>query len=476
MGLNEDQQMVYSEFLKGRSMFITGPGGCGKSYLVEHIKTQVKQQGRTIFTTALTGTAACLIGGQTLHGWAGIGLAAEPTEVLIANIRKKPAFLKRWKEVDVLIIDEISMMSAELFNKLNNIAQALRKNTQFYGGIQVLFSGDFAQLEPITEGRNEPVRFCFETEEWRKHLAGRTFPMLTVVRQQDPVFQKILHEMRMGLVTAETRAILDKRVIKERAEADIHVEGTPHIIKATILYPLKRDVSGYNLQELSRLKALGAETRVFRTNDFTSGKGASAAVKAAAKTEQEVLDKVIDREIELCVGAQVMLTKNLDVENGLVNGSRGVVAEFDLDGCPVVIYDTGHKINMEPADFEVEYGEQKLTRKQVPLILAWAITIHKSQGASLSEVVTDLRQVFGNGQAYVTLSRVKTLEGLFLLGIDYAKVKCNPTVRAYYQDLAKGEKAKAPSNAPSNAPFAGILMSVSADPLLVAGPMPQMSH
>jgi ATP-dependent DNA helicase PIF1 len=227
---------------------------------------------------------------------------------------------------------------------------------------------------------------------------------------------------------------LNQRLIKERAEADIHVEGTPHIIKATILYPLKRDVSGHNLQELNRLKALGAETRTFRTADFASGK--SRAVQAAAgKTQQDILDKVIDREIELCVGAQVMLTKNLDVENGLVNGSRGVVAEFDLDGNPVVIYDTGHKIGMEPVDFEVEYGEEVLTRKQVPLILAWAITIHKSQGASLSEVITDLTQVFGNGQAYVTLSRVKTLEGLFLLGIDYSKIKCNPTVREYYTAL-----------------------------------------
>jgi ATP-dependent DNA helicase PIF1 len=432
-GLTDDQGRVYHEFQKGASMFITGPGGCGKSYLVEQIKSSVQRQGKTIYTTALTGTAACLIGGQTLHGWAGIGLAADPTDVLVSNIRKKPTFAKRWKEVDVLIIDEISMMSAELFNKLNHIAQALRKNTNFYGGIQVVFCGDFAQLEPVMPGA-EKVKFCFETVEWKKYLTARTYALTTVVRQSDPVFQKILHEIRMGIVTVSTRTILNQRLIKERAEADIHVEGTPHIIKATILYPLKRDVSGHNLQELNRLKALGAETRTFRTADCASGK--SRAVQAAAgKTQQDILDKVIDREIELCVGAQVMLTKNLDVENGLVNGSRGVVAEFDLDGNPVVIYDTGHKIGMEPVDFEVEYGEEVLTRKQVPLILAWAITIHKSQGASLSEVITDLTQVFGNGQAYVTLSRVKTLEGLFLLGIDYSKIKCNPTVREYYTAL-----------------------------------------
>lgn len=431
--MNADQQRVFQEFLKGESLFITGPGGCGKSYLVEHIKTAVNHQGRTIFTTALTGTAACLIGGQTLHGWAGIGLATEPTEVLINNIRKKAAFLKRWKEVDVLIIDEISMMSAELFNKLNNIAQALRKNTRFYGGIQVVFCGDFAQLEPILPGAQNKL-FCFETTAWKAHLAGRTYVMNTVVRQPDPAFQKILHEIRMGIVSPETRAVLNTRLIKEHAEADIHVEGTPHVIKATILYPLKRDVSLHNGVELKRLKAAGAETRVYKTADYASGKN-RAVQNAANRSHQEILDKVIDREIELCVGAQVMLTKNLDVENGLVNGSRGVIAEFDLDGQPVVIYDTGHKVSMETVDFEVEYGEEVLTRKAVPLILAWAITIHKSQGASLSEVITDLREVFGNGQAYVTLSRVKTLEGLFLLGIDYARIKCNPTVKQYYEGL-----------------------------------------
>jgi len=430
--LNSDQANVFSKFKQGHSMFITGPGGCGKSFLISHIKKHCISVGKTIFTTALTGTAACLIGGQTLHGWAGIGLGTGLTETIITNIRKRPSFYKRWKEVDVLIIDEISMMSAELFNKLNNIAQGLRKNTNFFGGIQVVFSGDFAQLEPIMPA-GEKMKFCFEAQEWQTHLKTRTYSMTKVVRQHDPIFQTILNDMRMGIVTQETKDILNRRIIKHRNESDLHIEGTPHIIKATTLYPLKRDVSEINLQELKRLKDAGATTRIFKSVDHFVNK---LGHQSAAKTHSESLDKVIDREIELCVGAQVMLTKNLDVDIGLVNGSRGVIAEFDSTGNPVIIFDSGHKMSMEVVEFEIEQGEDILIRKQIPFILAWAITIHKSQGASLTEVVTDLSNVFGNGQAYVTLSRVKTLEGLFLMNIDYNKIKCNPVVKQYYTDLA----------------------------------------
>ena len=234
--LNSDQAYVFKKFQEGRPMFITGPGGCGKSFLISHIKKHCLSVGKTIYTTALTGTAACLIGGQTLHGWAGIGLGTGLTENIITNIRKRPPFIKRWKEVDVLIIDEISMMSAELFNKLNNIAQGLRKNTNFFGGIQVVFCGDFAQLEPIMPA-GEKIKFCFETQEWQTYLKAQTYSMTKVVRQHDPVFQTILNDMRMGIITQATKDILNKRIIKHRNESDLHIEGTPHIIKATILYP-----------------------------------------------------------------------------------------------------------------------------------------------------------------------------------------------------------------------------------------------
>jgi ATP-dependent DNA helicase PIF1 len=429
MSLNADQELVFNKFKERKSLFITGPGGCGKSYLLEHIRQHCYKSGQTIYTTALTGTAACLIGGQTLHGWSGIGLGTDLTEKIIQTIRSRPPFMKRWREVDVLIIDEISMMSAELFNKLNNIAQALRKNTEFFGGIQMVLSGDFAQLEPIGE-----TKFCFQAAEWQKHIAGNTYVMSTVVRQADPVFQQILNEMRMGIVTVQTREILNKRLIKQRSEADIQIEGTPHIIKATILYPKKRDVHTINQRELQRLKEQGAVTRIFRAEDTLTDRN-KIRRSEPSKAHTDLLDKVIERENELCIGAQVMLTKNLDVEAGLVNGSRAVISAFGPEGYPVVIFDNGLEMEIEPVEYEMEQGEHLLVRKQVPFILAWAITIHKSQGASLTEVVTDLSDVFGNGQTYVTLSRVKSLEGLFLLAIDYNKIKCNPLVKKYYSDL-----------------------------------------
>jgi ATP-dependent DNA helicase PIF1 len=425
MALNTQQQEIFDAYVRGESFFMTGPGGCGKSYLIEKIREHANMAGKKVAVTALTGTAACIIGGQTIHGWAGIGVSKESAEEIYKKLYCRPAQKKAWQEVDVLIIDEVSMMSAELFCKLCNLARLVRNNTRFWGGIQVIFSGDFAQLEPV-EGR-----FCFQTEEWRDNLPA-TYHLTEIVRQSDPVFQKILNELRLGVVSAETKRILNSRIVKDVSEADILVQeddGKPgYRIKSTMLYPYKRDVSDINKQELDKLKQSGAESRIYESLDSIGGR------QQLKPAHADFLDKSLQvtKTIELAVGAQVMLTKNLSVEEGLVNGSRGVVTEFDMDGDPVVVFASGHKLPMPALSFEVDYGKDKLTRKQVPLVLAWAMTIHKAQGASLSDVVTDLRNVFGAGQVYVTLSRVRSLEGLALLGINYNKIRCHPDVKTFY--------------------------------------------
>lgn len=440
--LTDGQQRAFTAFKEGHSMFITGPAGCGKSYLIQSIKEHCDSVGLVLGVTAMTGTAASLIGGQTLHTWGGLGLAQSSAQDIAKGLHYKPPLSKRWKDIQVLIIDEISMMSAELFNKIHTVAQLVRRNTGFFGGIQLVCCGDFLQLEPIGS-----EKFCFESTVWEKNLTDHTYYLPTVIRQTDPVFQKILSEIRLGVVSRETKEILNSRLITDESEAEVLVEGVGVDgaesgakagcrIKATVLFPRKKDVERINLDELNKLIKAGAEKHVFTAEDSVVHRKTRAAV-SINKTHTDSLNKctAAAEVLTLVVGTQVMLLKNKDVEQGLVNGSRGVILKFDGSGYPTVVFDNGIQMIVAPESFEMESGVNMLIRKQLPLTAAWALTIHKCQGATLSNVITDLSDVFGHSQVYVTLSRVRSLEGLFIVGINYNKITCNPKVKKYYMDL-----------------------------------------
>ncbi len=433
--LTPDQEVVFQRFLSGKSLFITGPAGCGKSFLIQHIKEHCERRSVPLGVTALTGTAACIIGGQTLHGWGGLGLAKDSADAIIKIICMRPVNHKRWRETSVLIIDEISMMSAELFNKICLIAQKIRCKPGFFGGMQVVFCGDFAQLEPIGSDK-----YCFESTLWREHLTDNTFYLPRIIRQSDPVFQKVLMNLRLGKIDEETKRILNTRLITDESEADIIVNGLGEEtkIKATVLFPKKKDVERINKDELHKLINAGAANKNFKAEDTVVHKKSRKSVDIN-KVHKDALDKglLCPEILTLAIGAQVMLIKNKSLEDGLVNGSRGVVISFDATGCPVVVFDDGQQLSIAQEPFEIESGANCIIRKQIPLILAWAITVHKCQGATLTNVITDLSEVFGYAQVYVTLSRVRSLEGLFIVSLNYKKILCNPKVRKYYEDLEK---------------------------------------
>lgn len=433
--LTPDQEAVFNRFLTGKSLFITGPAGCGKSFLIQHIKNHCETRNIPYGITALTGTAACIIGGQTLHGWGGLGLAKDSADAIIKIICMRPVNHKRWRETSVLIIDEISMMSAELFNKICLIAQKIRCKPAFFGGMQVVFCGDFAQLEPIGSDK-----YCFESTLWKEHLTDNTFYLSSIIRQTDPVFQKVLMNLRLGKIDEETKRVLNTRLITDESEADIVVNGlesgTETKIKATVLFPKKKDVDRINKDELNKLINSGAVCKNFQSEDTVLHKKSRKAVDIN-KTHKDALDKSLlaQEVLQLAIGAQVMLIKNKSLEDGLVNGSRGVIVAFDATGYPVVVFDDGQQLSIAPESFEIESGANNIIRKQIPLILAWAITVHKCQGATLTNVITDLSEVFGYAQVYVTLSRVRSLEGLFIVSLNYKKILCNPKVRKYYEEL-----------------------------------------
>lgn len=435
--LNAKQAACFDAFRSGKSIVITGPAGCGKSFLIKEIDKFCRAKGISIAITALTGAAASLIGGVTLHGWAGIGLGRGSAEEIYTGMKRfRKKDIEKWREVKTLIIDEISMMDASLFNKLHRLGQIIRDNhDQLFGGVQVILCGDFAQLKPVVE-RGSSFKFAFESTVWKQYLSDQVYYLDQIIRQTDPVFQQLLGRIRLGMYTAKDRELLNSRLITDIKDAEVDVllpDGTRQTIQATLLFPRKKDVERINAMKLQELIDQGNVSKTYDAHDTVTTRRSKHYV---ALSEQHA--KIIDNcspapaKVVLCIGAQVMLIKNMDLTRQLVNGSRGVVTSINGAGLPVVMFDNGEEVTIQYEAFENESGDHIYTRKQIPLILAWALTIHKCQGASLSSVITDLTDVFDEAQVYVTLSRARTMEGLFIINLDYSKIKCNAKVKNYY--------------------------------------------
>jgi ATP-dependent DNA helicase PIF1 len=409
------QMEAFYTFLSGRSFCLTGPGGTGKSYIIKHIQEHCKTNNIPCAITALTGVAASLIGGQTLHKWSGLGLMDKRIDTMVAIIKKSPAALSRWESIKVLVIDEVSMMNQDMFELLNVVACRVRNNKSFYGGIRMIFCCDFAQLAPINGN------YSFESPLWIKELGENTIYLNHILRQDCPEFVKMLTEIRLGMVSEDSKRALNSRLNKK----------TDGPITPTMLYPHRKTVEDTNVKKLDELKSV---KRLFTSKDSKYEFSSKLTVNAIAK-DTETLEERCPKKITLCEGAQVMLTVNMDTEKGLVNGSRGVIVGFTGSN-PDVLFDNGHRLTIAPTTFECVTQSSIVRRVQIPLVLAWATTIHKCQGSTLTHAITDLRDIFCSAQGYVTLSRLKSLDGLYLTGIDYSKIKCDPRVKLYYECLS----------------------------------------
>jgi ATP-dependent DNA helicase PIF1 len=414
--LTSKQLEAFELFLSGKSFCLTGPGGTGKSYIIKHIVENCKTSNISCAITAMTGVAASLISGQTLHKWSGLGLMDRRIETMVGIIRNNEQVLDRWTSTKVLVIDEVSMMNQEMFELLHVVFCKIRGNKEFYGGIQVIFCCDFAQLAPINGN------YAFESPLWQKELSGNTIYLNQILRQDNPEFIKMLGEIRLGIVSETSRTSLNSRLDKK-------AEGP---IQPTILYPHRKTVEETNNRKLDELKY---EKRLFTAKD-TKYEFSSKTTKNATAKDTETLEERSPKKITLCEQAQVMLSVNIDTEKGLVNGSRGIITGF-TGGNPDVLFDNGKRLTITPNTFECQTQTCIIRRVQIPLVLAWATTIHKCQGSTLTHAVTDLRDAFCNAQGYVTLSRLKSLDGLYLMGIDYSKIKCDSRVKVYYDTLSK---------------------------------------
>ena len=416
--LSTEQKDAYDAVLRGESIFLTGPGGTGKSHLIGLLAERLPALGKTLAITALTGCAAVLLGhgAKTFHSWAGIGIGKDSVEKYVTFITKASYLRKRWRSTEVLIIDEISMMTPELLELVDQVAKGVRRSPKPMGGIQVIFVGDFLQLPPVSRGGI--MKFAFESPYWAT-IIKQTVHLKRIFRQKDPIFQGILDEARFGEVSPASLAVLKTR-------CNLSWDDEP--IQPTLLFSRNMDVESINTTNLEELE--GDEYLYQISTTATAGLSGETLQRIVEKMDKEHNYAI---ELTLKVGAQVMLITNLDQEKGLVNGSRGVVTGFKEDvNWPIVMFKNNTHMTIEPHVWIFD-DETPVQRSQLPLRLAYALTIHKAQGATLDCALVDIgSNTFEYGQAYVALSRVKNLESLYIHDVSAGAFRAHSLVKMFY--------------------------------------------
>jgi ATP-dependent exoDNAse (exonuclease V) alpha subunit len=420
--LSPTQKQAVYHTEDGDSIFVSGSAGTGKSFLLQYLKANYSDAGLHI--TASTGIAAVNVGGQTLHSWAAIGLGNLPAEQIIENLfsAKFSRVRKKLKMAKMLAIDEISMISPSVFDLVNELLKAVRQNDKPFGGLQLLLFGDFLQLPPINKDNqaSNDYQFCFQSKAWAE-LNPKLVILETVFRQSDANFVKLLNNIRLGKINQEDIEILNSR---------IGLEIDHNAIKPTILCTHNAQVEVINQVELKKI--------VSNSQSFN-------AKFSGDSNKIDFLKKncLAGEKLELKIGAQVMMLKNTYQKDGVINGSLGIIRDFSKkNNYPIVEFNNGTILTISPEIWALEkFDEQKreiiveAEMSQIPLILAWAITVHKSQGMTLDKVKCDLSKVFADGQIYVALSRVRSLEGLYIDSLDFSRIKTNADIVKFYSKL-----------------------------------------
>ena len=446
------EQIKALEFVcERKSVFISGPGGTGKSHWIKACKSILSENKVFMPVCALTGCAAILLGcgATTVHSCFGLGQMKGEPEDIVKKVLRNKRVTNKLKKIQGFIIDEVSMMSKKMIEVLESVMRNVKKTTTLWGGVQVIFLGDFYQLPPVGM-TSEDCAFCFESNLW-----SNTFPseqnilFTTMHRQKDPLYQRILHEVRIGELSEESVKVLQDRVDVQLPDAIF-----------TRLYPKKYIVENTNNEMYGKLNTREECFEIKVITNLTSYKESGKSIPTdellrcsnMTKYDRENEIKRLSRDgagsekLYLKLNTPVMCTMNVDLENGIYNGSQGKVIEFRDNAehglLPVVKFNNGKVIEMEPYCWQSDEYPM-LGVKQVPLQLAWAMTIHKSQGSSLDNVIMNLgNHIFEYGQSYVALSRVRTLEGLYLSGLAHERIKANPVVKEFYNSINNLKEGK----------------------------------
>lgn len=497
-----EQRLVLDEVAKGNNVFFTGNAGTGKSFLLEHVICAMKEKygagdaverlaefHKKVAVCATTGIAATHIAGQTLNAALGLGAINLYRDFRGMQTRQAMQRIRGW---EVLIIDECSMMSADFWEHVETLLREIRRDGRPAGGLQLVFSGDFFQLPPVTKTtavddgggkdtipdylkritENHPLKrfanagYAFMAPAWER-ADLRHVVLKQVHRQKEQLLVNALNSIREGGNSVKARNAL--RFIVRTCGRPINVEGG---IVPTQIFARNRDVDDTNSEEMKKLVDARALTYTMSGKDDvaldvfvlrTTKVGSEERDKALGLLQKADFfrDCLIRVVMPLCVGAQVMMMKNIDPEGGYVNGTRGVVVGFVSKGAkfmndtvgetdewalntwpgthlPIVRFGDKSERIVQPARFTYTmHGVGECSRLQVPLKPAWAITVHKSQGLTLDAVCVSLRDMFAVGQAYVALSRARSLDGLQILDWDLECIKTDTEVIDFYKRMDK---------------------------------------
>jgi ATP-dependent DNA helicase PIF1 len=448
MSLSFEQELALEKFKKGENLFITGPGGTGKTYLIKEI---IKICTDKYQVCALTGCAAILLNcnAKTIHSWSGIKIANGEIKDIVERLVENKYLRKTWRSTKVLIIDEVSMMSKKIFELLNVLAKSMRNNARPFGNMQVIFLGDFYQLPPVSKGNNkEDEQFCFESKDWFDVFPKENNIVLNkIFRQEDKEYINLLMNIRKGLCTEENKKTLEERKICKTNEN----------INAINIYPIKIKVNEVNEKNFDNLNEkqyvskseIVKDIKVYLHNDKSIE---IEHINAYRRASEKQIDYEINYLLNNCPcentlnikkGARIMCIINLDMDNEICNGSQGIVEDIIVKNENIsmikVKFDNGIVKNIIKNPWQSEIYPN-IVLYQFPLILAWAITVHKIQGATLDKAIMDIGYTtFEYGQTYVALSRIKSLEGVYLTNFNANKIKANPKVLEFYKTIENSD-------------------------------------
>jgi ATP-dependent DNA helicase PIF1 len=467
--LSRGQQYAIHKFQQGENIFLSGPGGSGKSYVAGYFVHILHEMGRIHQVTSTTGCSSILLSNQirirgrpiivkTIHSWSGIRLGKGSMDDLLRMVLKHRRVVKEWRRIKTLILDECSMLSKKLFTVLEYIARKIRNNASPFGGIQIVFLGDFFQLPPVGDPiEPDTMDFCFESPAW-----SRVFPrenhieLEKIYRQSDTSYQKILNEIRRGELSPDSCDALMARV---GVPYDPELHGG--VLLPMKLFPTRNQVQRVNDYQYGLINEIEYK---YQSNLITNMKGyvetrepfePEVWLKCRSLTDAEIeyesqnLVKQIPVEGDIClkIGVPVMCLVNLEIEAGIANGSVGVIVDFvqcpvpneDLSTymAPIVKFGNGQSRMIQR--YTWQHSEYPIICvSHMPLSLSYASSIHKMQGANLDASEMNLgSSVFSEHQTYVALSRVKTLSGVYLSAFHPQRIRVNPKVVQFYANFLK---------------------------------------
>ena len=420
-----------------RNIFVTGGAGTGKSYILNKLREKYKDK---LHITSTTGISAINVNGQTIHSWAGIGIGNKPVEETIRKIKSNGPLYRKFILCDMLAIDEISMLDNKTLDYISDVLKGVRCINKPFGYIQVLFFGDFFQLPPV-RSNVESKNFCFNSKTW-KELDLVPIILNETKRQSDEKLISVLNNIRLGKST-NTKLFYERevssvdavpsdilRIFGTNSNADFYnLKCFSQIKTQKFVYEAKDELYCYDSEDKSNI---GIE--IYKNPSFSD--------KAIPFYDLNLYKQFNENckapfKLELKQGCRVMLLHNINVEKGLANGTCGTVIDLNEDYIKVK-FDNEIVEVIEPVDFEYKKdGDKKIKRTQYPLRLAYGITIHKSQGMTFDKLVVDFSKIFDYGQAYVALSRTRTLNGLYIYNFDPRKIIASDEVVEFYKELAK---------------------------------------